>query len=68
MNPIYETRSPRNGANRARANQVIRNKAERLDNTETLKDLQAKRLRSILGCTEATALTLAVLAYGEAKR
>jgi hypothetical protein len=67
MNPIFETRSPRNGGNRARANRDLRN-AERLDTTETLKVLQAKRLCAVFGCAEATGYTLASLAFGEAKR
>jgi hypothetical protein len=44
MNPIFETRSPRNGGNRARANRDNRN-VERLDTTESLKALQVKRCR-----------------------
>jgi adenylate kinase len=67
MNPIFETRSPRNGGNRARANRDNRN-AERLDTTETLKAHQVRRLCVAFGCAEATGYTLAVLAFGEAKR
>jgi hypothetical protein len=67
MNPIFEKRSPRNGGNRARANRDHQN-SERLDTTESLMALQAKRLRAVFGCAEATGYALASLAFGETKR
>jgi hypothetical protein len=62
MNPIFEKRSPRNGGNRARANRDHQN-AERLDTTESLMALQAKRLRAVF-----RGYALASLAFGETKR
>ena len=67
MNPIFEMRSPRNGGNRARADRD-RQAAECLDSTKYLRSLQVKRLRVLVGCTKATASTLATLAFGEVKR
>jgi hypothetical protein len=67
MNPVFEARSPRTGWHQARAHRDNRN-AEHFDTTESLKALQVKRLRAAVGCTEATASTVAYLAFGEAKR
>ena len=64
MNQVFETRSPRTGWNQARANRDLRN-AERLDTTESLKRLQAQRIRASVRCTNEVARTLAYLVYGE---
>lgn len=66
MNQVFETRSPRDGWNHARANRDDWN-AEHPISTESLKCLQAKRFCNIIGCTEATAYTLVFLAYGEGR-
>jgi hypothetical protein len=67
MNPVFESRNPRSGSNRARGNRD-RQAVESLDSTKSPRSLQVKRLRVLIGCTEATASTLATLAFGEAKR
>lgn len=66
MNQVFETRSPRDGWNHARANRDDWN-AEHFNSTKFLKCLQARRFCNIIGCTEATAYTLALLAYGEGR-
>lgn len=67
MNLTFETKSPRTGWHQARAVTQADRNAERLDSTEALKALQARRLCNILGCSEAAAFTLAALAYGEGR-
>jgi hypothetical protein len=64
MNPAFDVRSPRNGWHHARANHNILN-AEHSGDTESVKGLQARYLRTRLGCSAATALILANLAYGD---
>jgi hypothetical protein len=65
MNRTPKMRSQRNGGNRALA--IQDRDAEHLDSTESLKILQARRLCSIIGCSEASGFTLASLAYGEGR-
>lgn len=64
MNPAFDVRSPRNGWHHARAHQNILD-VEDLGSTGSVKALQAQHLRTRLGCSGATALTLASLAYGD---
>lgn len=66
MHYALETRSPAKAATKARANRVIWT-TEQPDITAAAKMLQARRLRNLLGCSEALAFTLASLAYGEAR-
>jgi len=65
MHYALETRSPAKAATKARANRVSR--TEQPDFIGAAKILQARRLRNLLGCSEALAFTLASLAYGEAR-
>lgn len=66
MNYTLETRGPAKAATKARAIRVVRT-AEQFDIIGAVKNLQAQRLRAMLGCSEAMAFTLASLAYGEAR-
>jgi hypothetical protein len=61
-----KTRNRRIGSNRAPA---IRNRQSQLaSSTESANALQAQRLKAFLNCSEAVAITLARLVYGEGRR
>jgi hypothetical protein len=63
--PDPETRSPRNGGNRARANRNI----EALNNAETtLSGLQTQRLRRVFALSRPFAEIVASLYFGRAER
>jgi hypothetical protein len=67
MNPVFETRSPRNGCSRARANRDGQSLGC-FDSTKSIKSLQVKRLCALTGCTQDTAAMLACLVFGEGRR